>query len=198
MPNSVLGQIIYAISPLDFLLCTDTLCCSDHPSIASGQEAGAVQLSPVNPVEGNSTLVLMIPGDRAGLLIGAGGKIRKRIEEETKAKMKIDRSPQACVSAEAKVTISGSEEQCRDAETQVLSVIQNKGMEYTKISTIPAVLDRMIASCCEELQQESKDKGEVKQAHDERQCRTTGAPSQVEHTEGLGAHAMPLVPWEQR
>ena len=147
-----------------FFLCTDTLCHSDCPNNASGQEAGAVQLSPVRPVEGKFTKVLRIPGDRAGLLISAGGKIRKRIEGKTNAKLTIDRPPGADVSGDAKVTISGSKEQCREAEKQVLSVIRSKNMEYTGI--IPALVDRMFASCCDELEQESKAKALVKWGHD--------------------------------
>ena len=61
---------------------SDLLRCSESPGSASGPESGALQLSPVDPVEGTS--VARLTGDRAKLVSGKTDRNEKKLNPKIK------------------------------------------------------------------------------------------------------------------
>jgi transcription antitermination factor NusA-like protein len=74
---------------------------------------------------------LQIPADRAGLVIGAGGKNIREVERLTNTIIKVDRGLGVLGGGNRRVLVVGSEENCKKALLIILKKVQRRVDEHT-------------------------------------------------------------------
>ena len=74
---------------------------------------------------------LQIPADRAGLVIGAGGKNIREVERLTNTSINVDGGPGVFSGQNRKVLVIGSEENCKKALLMIMKNIQRRVDEHT-------------------------------------------------------------------
>ena len=80
---------------------------------------------------GSKTFELQIPADRAGLVIGSGGKNIREVERLTNTIIKVDRGLGLLGGENRRVTVTGSDENCKKALLIILKNIERRVDEHT-------------------------------------------------------------------
>ena len=80
---------------------------------------------------GPKAFELQIPADRAGLVIGSGGKNIREVERLTNTIIKVDRGLGLLGGGNRRVTVLGSEENCKKALLIILQNIEKRVDEHT-------------------------------------------------------------------
>ncbi len=80
---------------------------------------------------GGKVFELQIPADHAGLVIGTGGKNIREVERLTNTIIKVDRGSGLLGGENRRVSVVGSEENCKKALLMILRNVQKRVSEYT-------------------------------------------------------------------
>ena len=92
---------------------------------------GAKQSDSDSEETGPKALVLQIPADQAGLVIGTGGKNIREVERLTNTSINVDRSLDQLGGGNRRVLVVGSEENCKKALLIILKNIEKRVDEHT-------------------------------------------------------------------
>ena len=155
---------------------------------------------------GPKALVLHIPADRAGLVIGSGGKNIREVERLTNTSIKVDRGLGLLGGGNRRVTVLGSEENCKKALLIILKNIEKRVDEHTagaKTISIPeSCVGRVIGkrgttintirsiSGAQDIKIDDKEKGFEGLLQTERKCHIHGSEEAMEKAEKLIGLAM--------
>lgn len=95
---------------------------------------------PDSEESGPKAFELQIPADRAGLVIGTGGKNIREVERLTNTIIKVDRGSGLLGGENRRVLVVGSEENCKKALLIILKSVKRRVDEHTagvKTITVP-------------------------------------------------------------
>ena len=149
---------------------------------------------------------LQIPADRAGLVIGAGGKNIREVERLTNTSIKVDGGPGLFGGQNRKVLVVGSEENCKKAILMIMKNIQRRVDEHTAgaktISVPESSVEKSIGKCgatisastslsgAHDIKFEDQETGLEALLQTERQCYIHGSEEAIEKAERLIRLAM--------
>ena len=155
---------------------------------------------------GPKALVLQIPADRAGLVIGSGGKNIREVERLTNTIINVDRGSGLLGGGNRRVLVVGSEENCKKALLIILKNIERRVDEHTAgartISIPESCVGRVIGkrgttintirsiSGARDIRIDDKEKGFEGLLQTERKCNIHGSEEAMEKAEKLIRLAM--------
>ena len=176
--------------------------------VQSCMYSGATQASVPSPGEtdGPKVFELQIPADRAGLVIGTGGKNIREVERLTNTIIKVDRGSGLVGGQNRRVVVVGSEENCKKALLMILQNVQKRVNEHTagaKTISVPEnSVGRIIGkggatistiksiSGAQDIKFEDRKTGFEALLQTERQCHIHGSQESIEKAEQLIRLAM--------
>ena len=164
---------------------------------------GAEQSAPsAAELSGPKAFELHIPADRAGLVIGAGGKNIREVERLTNTSIKVDSRGVGLYGGQnRKVYVLGSEENCKKALLMILKHVERRVGEHTagaKTISIPdSCVGKVIGkggatisaiksiSGAQDIKIEDRKTGLEALLQTERQCHIHGSEEAIEKAEKL-------------
>ena len=167
----------------------------------SGAEKTASAPSESDEAGGPKCLQLTIPADRAGLVIGTGGKNIREVERLTNTSIKVSGSSFLYGGENRKVMIIGSEENCKKALFLIMKNVQRRVNEHTagaKTISIPEnCVGKVIGkggatistikslSGAHDIKIDDRKTGLEAMLQTERQCHIHGSEEAIEKAEEL-------------
>ena len=155
---------------------------------------------------GPKAFELQIPADRAGLVIGSGGKNIREVERLTNTIIKVDRGLGLLGGGNRRVTVLGSEENCKKALLIILQNIEKRVDEHTagvKTISVPnSCVGRIIGkdgatintiksiSGAQDIKFDNRKTGLEAMLQTERKCYIHGSEEAMEKAEKLIRLAM--------
>ena len=150
---------------------------------------------------GPKAFELQIPGDRAGLVIGTGGKNIREVERLTNTSIKVDRGLGLHGGENRRVMVIGSEENCKKALLIILKNVKKRVDEHTagvKTISVPGnYVGRVIGkggatistiksiSGAQDIKFDDKKTGLDAVLQTERNCHIHGSEEAIEKAEKL-------------
>ena len=161
---------------------------------------------PDSEESGPRTFELQIPADRAGLVIGSGGKNIREVERLTNTIINVDRGVGLFGGGNRRVSVVGSEENCKKALLIILKNVEKRVGEHTagvKTITVPdSCVGRIIGkggatistiksiSGAQDIKFDDKKTGLEAMLQTERKCYIHGSEEAIEKAERLIRLAM--------
>ena len=161
---------------------------------------------PDSEESGPRTFELQIPADRAGLVIGSGGKNIREVERLTNTIINMDRGVGLFGGGNRRVSVVGSEENCKKALLIILKNVEKRVGEHTagvKMITVPdSCVGRIIGkggatistiksiSGAQDIKFDDKKTGLEAMLQTERKCYIHGSENAIEKAERLIRLAM--------
>ena len=161
---------------------------------------------PDSEESGPKAFELQIPADRAGLVIGTGGKNIREVERLTNTIIKVDRGAGLLGGENRRVLVVGSEENCKKALLTILQNIQKRVNEHTAGAKTISVPEKYVGkvigkggatistiktiSGAQDIKFDERKTGLEAMLQTERNCHIHGSEEAIEKAEKLIRLAM--------
>ena len=193
------GEYLWSVHSIKGLYLTTIM----FPPPFLGTEPSAPSSSEESESKG---YVLYIPADRAGLVIGTGGKNIREVERLTNTSIKVVGDSGLYGGQNRKVFVQGSEENCKQALLMIMKRVKRRVDEHTAgaktISVQESCVGRIIGKCgatisaiksisgVQDIKIEDRKIGLQAMLQTERQCHIHGSEEAIEKAEKLIRLAM--------